>query len=156
MRESIGGAWILSIVVVFMAIFIAFVAISINYSNAYKLKTAMVTIVEQYDGFNPNTVSALNDTITAYGYIQSGFCQTTSSDEVVYGVTGTDVVKNPTNRQSYCIRREYSSASNNGNDKYYYTIDVFFGFNLPVLGNLYTFKVSGETNSILYPTDPYF
>lgn len=154
MRESVGGAWILGIVITFMAIFIAFISISINYSTAYKLKTAMVTVIEQYDGFNHSTIEELQRLMDGYGYIQKGTCRS-EENKNVFGVLSGDYTpnENPTTKQSYCIRREYKRGTNNGEDKYYYTIEVFFGFNLPVLGELYTFRVNGETNVIYYPKD---
>lgn len=156
MRESVGGAWILGIVLTFMAIFIAFIAISINYSTAYKLKTAMVTVIEQYDGFNSTTREELQKLMDGYGYIQKGNCRKPESGNV-YGVISGDLTpnQNPTTKQSYCIRRELKPGSDSSEQKYYYTIEVFFGFNLPVLGELYTFRVNGETNAIYYPNgDP--
>ena len=41
MNKSISGLWLFSIVIVFMMVLIAYVAISINYSNDYKLKTVV-------------------------------------------------------------------------------------------------------------------
>lgn len=155
MRESVGGAWLLGIVLVFMAIFIAYISISINYSTAYKLKTAMVTRLEQYDGLNPTAIEELNALMKANGYIQKGNCQRKNASETVWGVTGTVATENPTTRQDYCVKREVKTDPGE-ETKYYYTIEVFFGFNLPVLGDLYTFRVSGETNAIYYPNDKYF
>ena len=57
MRESINGAWLIGIIMTFMAVFIAYTAISLNYSNAFLMRTQMITIIEQYEGIN-NTLSS--------------------------------------------------------------------------------------------------
>ena len=51
MRESINGAWLIGIIMTFMAVFIAYTAISLNYSNAFLMRTQMITIIEQYEGY---------------------------------------------------------------------------------------------------------
>ena len=50
MRESIGATWILQLVIIFMLIFVAFLALSVNYTKAYKIKNEVVTIIEKYEG----------------------------------------------------------------------------------------------------------
>ncbi len=56
MRDSINGLWLIGIVMTLMVFIIAFVAISLNYSNAYRMKSEMVNAIEQYNGINGNTV----------------------------------------------------------------------------------------------------
>lgn len=156
MNKAISGLWLFAIVIVFMMILIAYVAISINYSNAYKLKTALVTKLEQYDGWNPTSRNELNELITASGYRQTGICSAPSDGGKVIGVLNGTVTENPTQRQNYCITRTKMSGSEEKDDKYYYRVTIFLGFNLPVLGDIYTFKVEGETAAIYYPRDTTF
>ena len=47
MRDSIAGAWLYSIILIFIVILVGFIAISINYNKAYKLKTTVVNLIEQ-------------------------------------------------------------------------------------------------------------
>lgn len=158
MRQAIAGAWVYMIVITFMMIFIAYVTIQINYSNAFKLKTDMVTIIEQYDGLNTKTLTAIDKRIRASGYKNRAFCND-KLGSVVLGVNGTNTPTDiKTNRGPYqwCIAREKKSATGDMQSRYYYTIEVFFNFGLPVLGDLYTFRVNGATDVIYYPTDNYF
>lgn len=153
MRESINGAWLFGIVITFMAIFIAFITISINYSKAFEMKTKMVTILEQYDGLNALSVERLNKLTEAYGYRKTNTCRSENGEDVV-GILDGVPQKNPTEPQQICVTRELKAKdeSNEVNeDKYYYNVEVFFGFDLPLLGNIFTFRVSGETNAINYP-----
>lgn len=155
MRNSIGGAWIFMIVLVFMAILIAYISISINYSTAYRLKSAMVTKLEQYDGLNNTSIKELEEMISANGYRQTGYCRSDDGNKY-FGVLNGHITENPTTKQNYCIYRDKRDATGGSEAKYYYEITVFFGFNLPVLGELYTFRVGGETGPIFYPNDNYF
>ncbi len=156
MNKSISGLWLFSIVIVFMMLMIAYVAISINYSNAYKLKTALVTKIEQYDGWNNTAKDEVDHLIYSSGYRQTGFCKKPEDGSMYIGVLDGHITKNPSARQSYCVSREVKRGENGGEDKYYYTLTVFLGFNLPVLGDIYTFSVSGETGAIYYPKDNTF
>ncbi len=156
MNKSISGLWLFSVVIVFMMILIAYVAISINYSNAYRLKTNLVTKLEQYDGWNNTAKDEIEAAIRASGYRQTGFCKVPRDNSKIIGVLDGHITENPTTRQSYCVSRTKRDGQNGGEDKYYYELTVFLGFNLPVLGDIYTFSVSGETGAIYYPKDNTF
>lgn len=157
MRESINGAWLLGIVMVFMVIFIAYISISINYSNAYRMKTQMVTALEQYEGFNEKSLARLEAIRSGYNYTNTAPCDVGENGQAVGVLDGVVSTTNPpTGVYNYCITREKRPAQDGEEDKYYYTIVVFFDFNLPVLGDIFKFKVSGETNVIYYPNDTKF
>ena len=152
LRNSINGAWLFGIIITFMAIFIAYISISINYSKAYEMKTKMVTIVEEYDGVNPSTVEYLNRIASNYGYRKTNTCKVENGEKLVGILDGIPTV-NPKEPQNICITRELKEGGEFNEKKYYYNIEVFFGFDLPLIGNLFTFRVDGETNAIYYPSD---
>ncbi|MBO5475305.1 MAG: hypothetical protein J5982_02225 [Bacilli bacterium] len=152
LRNSINGAWLFGIIITFMAILIAYISISINYSKAYEMKTKMITIIEEYDGLNPSTVEYLNRIAANYGYRKTNTCKVENGEKFVGIRDGVPTI-NPSESQNICITRELKEGSENIEKKYYYNLEVFFGFDLPLLGNLFTFRVSGETNAIYYPAD---
>ena len=47
MRDSIGGTWIMGIFIVFIALFASFMAYSISYTRAFRVKNEII---------NPGTV----------------------------------------------------------------------------------------------------
>lgn len=154
MRESINGAWLLGIVMVFMAVFIAYISISINYSNAYQMRTRMITVIEQYQGVTALTIDKLESIRDYYGYLNKGVC-VPGEDGRVISVLNGEVSRQPRGQYNYCITREIRYGDGGiAEDKYYYELTVFFGFGLPIIGNIFNFRVSGETNAIYYP-DPY-
>lgn len=156
LRNSINGAWLFGIVLTFMAFFIAFITISINYSKAYEMKTKMVTVIEQYDGVNPLTVEILNKIGKAYGYRRASNCKVKDGEKFV-GIRDGVARVNPEGPQHICITRELREGDTYTDDKYYYNLEVFFGFELPLFGDIFTFRVDGETNEVNYPsTTDYF
>ena len=50
MRESIGGTWLVGIVIVFIVIFTSYLALSVNYSKAFKVKNGIIEIIEENEG----------------------------------------------------------------------------------------------------------
>lgn len=158
MRDSINGLWLIGIVMTLMVFIIAFVAISLNYSNAYRMKSEMVNAIEQYNGINGNTVQKLDSIANSYGYRTAKKCAKKDGIDVI-GVKDGYVTKNPTDAQNYCIYRTASAQLCNSvytcETRYTYGIDVFFTFDLPLFGNVFTFTVNGETNELLYPDEAY-
>ena len=156
MRESINGAWLIGIIMVFMAVFIAYTSISINYSNAFLMRTKMVTAIEQYQGMNDKSLTANYNIMKSYGYVNTGTCP--KDTKCIYKKTKRNGYANC----NYCVGREMHQerdASSKGGyaiNRYYYRVNVFFDFNLPILGDILKFNVAGESNAITYPYDTIF
>ena len=72
MRESIGAAWIFSLVLIFILMFTGFVAVSINYARAFQLKNVVANLIEENEGV-PTMDNSLENAIKSYveqnGYI---------------------------------------------------------------------------------------
>lgn len=139
MREAIGGTWIFGIVITFIVLFSSYLAISVNYSKAFHVKNEMVTIIEKYEGYNSTSEEVIQSYIQGYGYGVRGGC-----DNRGQGFDGTN------NKYKYCIK---CTSTNDTLKKNYYTVTVFFKLDLPIIGNVFTFPVTGTTKSIHFPTD---
>lgn len=137
MREAIGGTWIFGIVVTFIVLFSSYLAISVNYSKAFHVKNEIVSIIEKYEGFNNASEDAIDTYIKGYGYGVRGACETGGQD--------------PSNgKYKYCISCVTKVDSLT---KTYYTVKVFFKLDLPIIGNIFTFPVTGSTKSIHFATN---
>ena len=66
MRESIGGTWLTGIVITFLALFAGFLAYSISYTKAFRVKDNIIQIIEQNEGFTTaaNTKQNMLDSVT--------------------------------------------------------------------------------------------
>ena len=157
MRQTTGGTWITQLVIIFMFLFVAFLALSINYSKAYRVKNQTLSIIEKKQGINANTVRYINSYLRSSGYNMKGYCGKNVKN--MYGVTSLDdskasqlVEAKKGTKYYYCLYKN-DASSQNFKRKANYGVILFFKFNLPVMGEIYTFSVDGETKDIIYPDD---
>ena len=155
MREAIGGTWITQLVITFMFLFVAFLALSINYSRAYKTKNEVMSIIEKKNGITQESINILSNYLRNIGYKESGRCP-----KGYYGVTIREnggkatAIKEELSAKKYnlCIAKNPSSSVN-FKGKSFYEVRLFFKFNLPIIGNIYVFHVDGQTKDVSYPLD---
>ncbi len=148
MREAIGGSWLLGFVVLFIVLFSGYLAVSINYSKAFKVKNQIINIVEQGEGFT----RTMNDPAS----IEASTLKTDKSTEAQIIVTLKEAGYFTTTEFScndkqgddypggYCLKK---IKGNNGN---YYKITTFIKFDLPMIDVSIKIPVSGETKTIYY------
>ena len=74
MRESIGATWIFSICLTFIVIFTAYLAISVNYAKAFKIKNHIINMIEENEGFRDSSQQKIADYLVSQGYIARGEC----------------------------------------------------------------------------------
>ena len=65
MREAIGGTILLYIVLIFLFVYIAFMAIVINYGRVFRSKNAVVSYIEQYEGMTDKTKEVIDKQVVA-------------------------------------------------------------------------------------------
>lgn len=150
MRETIGGTWITQLVIVMMFVFVAFLALSINYSKAFRVKNQVISIIEKNEGIDNETIKMINNYLRNNNQVQTGKCPSG-----YYGVnlsSNTYELANNSKKYSYCFAK-ISSKTLNFSKRAYYDIKLFLKFNLPVVGDIYTFKIDGETKDVSYPID---
>ncbi len=156
MREGIGGIWLTQLVILFILIFVAFLALSLNYTKAFKVKNELLTIIEKREGMTSGdngSIGIINNYLKSNAYFVTHGCPENS-----YGVRDlnsqalTLVTKNDKSEYYYCVTKVHSPISNNKNN-YYYKVNIFFYFNLPVLGDIFKFDVNGSTKNITNPAD---
>ncbi len=162
MREAIGGTWITQLVIVFMFVFVAFLALSINYSKAFRVKNEVLSFIEKNEGITHEQ----GDTLGSIGYINqylsnSGYSTLGKCDVGSYGSnnlnnnTSNLIPISDSNKNEkfyYCIKK-VKSPTINFPDRAYYEVKLFFKFNLPVMGDITTFKVEGQTKDVVNPAD---
>lgn len=157
MRETIGGTWITQLVIVFMLVFVAFLALTLNYTKAFKMKNEVITIIEKREGItngNDGSINLINNYLSKNNYYLKRACPagsygvTSLNSEALTYITESDHTKN----YYYCIAKR-KGPSTNYNGKVYYQVHLSLKFNLPVIGDIFTFEISGNTNDITIPAD---
>ncbi len=130
MREAIGGTLLIQLVMFFIVIYVAFLAIAINYSITFRVKNQIITLIEEYEGYD-NASDVINEYISKVGYYRSNGSFSISREKCA----------NKTNN-GYCI--ECLSSERGA----YYKVTTFVSFDFPVIGKITNFPVSGETRVI--------
>lgn len=156
MRQTISGTWVFMLVILFTLIFAAYIALTINYSKSFKTKNEVLSLIEKNEGFTDNGVKLINGYLSQSGYKTLGNCHL-QDDTVVYGAKSIDPdtsvenaferVTDPGKKYYYCFSK-YTNYHSYFKSRAYYKINFFFHFDLPVLGDLHTFDVEGQTSEI--------
>lgn len=68
MREAIGGTMLMNIVIVFLVVYIMFMAVVINYGRVFRAKNALVTFIEAEEGFKAGGTRSVREKATELGY----------------------------------------------------------------------------------------
>ncbi|MBR1416211.1 MAG: hypothetical protein IJ572_00135 [Bacilli bacterium] len=158
MRQSIGGSWVFMIVVLFTLIFASYLALTINYSRSFRVKNEVLNIIEKSQGFTDNGVKLINNYLSQAGYKTTGTCKV-ADNTIVYGavdLNGTiENIRNGNHSKYYYCFSKYTGYHSYYKTRAYYRLTLFFHFDLPVIGDLMTFDVDGQTSEIDSTYDSY-
>lgn len=155
MREAIGGTWLTQLIILFMLIFVAFLALSLNYTKAFKVKNELLSIIEKREGLTSGpegSIEIINNYLKANNYRVTKSCEQGS-----YGVSdlngySAELVTGNAKKYYYCVSKIKAPSTNN-EGKVFYKVNIFFYFNLPVLGDIFRFDVNGATGDVVIPAD---
>lgn len=146
MRDSVGGTFMIYVLLIFLAIYITFVAVAFNYARAFRVKNKVIDIIEQNEGMSDadfNNLSGKNSVGVA-GQINEYL------NSVSYYVNLTDNNKNGRGtcfERGYCVS-EYSTKVDGMTAKYY-KVTTFVRLEIPFLELGFTIPVKGETRKIV-------
>lgn len=174
MKEAISGTWLFQLVIVFILIFTGYLALSLNYSKSFRVKNEVISIIEREEGMTSGStteygaIKLIANYLTRSGYGTMGKCPTdTDNDAPWYGALSIDTesetksdslfeqVTDANKEYYYCVKK-ISGYYEKEPQISYYKVQFFFKFDLPVLGQIGNFKVTGQTIDIQYPQDSDF
>lgn len=140
MREAVGSTFLFKIMIFFIFFFASFLAIAINYSQAFRVKNQIINILEKNEGLNKASKKAIIDVALGTGYSKNVPCNNAGNivydpDNISKKAMGVCIKKMPDDR--------YTSKSNR-----YYKVTTYVSFNFPIIGRIFTFPVVGETKVI--------
>lgn len=128
MRESLGGLFLIKIMVVFIVLYNVLLAIAVNYTMAFKVKNEIIDLLEQYEGC-ANAEEAIRNYVSKVGYYRNL----------------------PTGENGYTI--EAFPDDNRNGTQYRVTTYLNFGFpKIPFVRNItggFRFEITGESK-LLY------
>ena len=150
MRQTIGGTWLLQLMIFFILLFVGFIILTLNYSKTVKMKNEVLTIIEKYEGLNEQSIGLINNFLVTSGYSVTGVC-VNEDTAGVYGAlalqVGNDISLGLERAQAgekyyYCVKK-YDGA----NTSNYYQVTLFYRFNLPIIGDTSRFTIKGTTTN---------
>lgn len=170
MRETVASTWVYQLVIIFILIFVAFLVMSLSYSKTYKTKNELINIIERSEGVNTRSVQIMNNYLKSVSYATKGNCPVGESWMGATSLSNTADFKKTVNgtKYYYCINKKWNNDSLNKKSitsksgkntityvksKMFYQIKIFYHFNLPVLGDFFTFSIGGTTNDIFTGSD---
>ena len=141
MRDAFGGVFTMNLLLVFIFIFVAFSAVSLNYAKAFRLKNDVIDFVETNEINNLSATKMqskedeLNKIISKDNYNKS--CETLGD---LLGLTNLKEGEYKKNDQlvGYCYQGVYISYSNENTqlNKIKYNITVAADWNLGALNKI--------------------
>lgn len=139
MKEGMGGTFMIYVLLVFLAVYITFLAVAFNYARAFRVKNKVIDIIEQNEGMD----FVDNSDSSTLGQIESYLGQ------VSYVVAGIDRNDCPLTEYEYINdERGYCIDEVTGTNGKYYRVKTFIKLEIPFLDLGFTIPVKGETRKI--------
>ena len=140
MREAFGGTFTIQLILLFLAIYIAFIAVALNYAKAFRVKNQIINIIEQNEGFdfdNSAEGSAQNE---IQKYLR----------RVSYYVNLTNIKNNNINDNYKCYYEGYCVEKMGSTDieGTYYKVTTYVNIDMQVFNLKFTIPIQGETRKI--------
>lgn len=141
MRDAVGGTFMINVLLVFLAVYIAFIAVALNYAKAFRVKNRIIDIIEQNEGISDYTDVGSNSVlgeINTYLKSVSYYVKLEGNKNSKYGV---------------CFDEGYCIEEPTGNSKYgkdtYYKVTTFIKLDFPMFNLSFTIPITGETRKIV-------
>ena len=164
MRDAIGGSALLNLVLIFTSVIIVLFVGALSYSKAFKVKNRIIELIEKYGVYEKkdsetDAIDEINYDLSAFGYDVSepGRC-TQIRNRLVQGqfakYSAEKLSDNLNNNyvNNYCVFEICDEKNENNKcvdkDGKYYVVVTFTKFEFPVIGDLLTFPVYGETKTL--------
>lgn len=129
MKASLGGGFLLNIVVVIVSIVMLLFAGILAYSKAYRIKNRIVETIENNNGYNDTAKTILSEDLQTAGYTFVGVnnkkCDSNNLNDGGY---------------NYCVYISFDAE--NG---VYYDVVTYMRFEFPVIGTSINIPVKGQT-----------
>lgn len=156
MRDSVGAAWVFGICLTFIIMFTAYLAISLNYAKAFRVKNHVISMIEENGGYEEDKLeSKIKDYIYSQGLTATGTCQNriaTDFDDKWEPEPIAKIALNDTGDDKYnvCIYKslDRSQGDTEPAERYIYRVVTFFRFDIPVVRYFSSFQVAGESRYI--------
>ncbi len=138
MRDAFGGEFMIRLFLVFIVIYVAFAAVSLNYAKAFRIKNKVISFVEENDIVDISEINcegSLAPLISNNQYTKS--CK-----------NGNGIIYNDENKASgYCCNGVIISLKETTNNYNIYTVNTYADWNIGNLNMILTFGGAKQSSS---------
>ena len=146
MRDSIGGIFNITFIAVFMLVVSGYLAFSVSYNKAYKVKNKIISTLEQYEGYNNKSKAVIDKYMNDLGYNAGEVSSKLKSNY--------DCCSN----RGYCVKWVIDDSSNSGLPKGYYKVVTTVNIDVPIFNKFLPFmtffQTTGDTMTIYVSGNP--
>ena len=159
MKDAIGGIFTLQAIVVFMILVNSYMAFSVNYTKAFRVKNEIRSIIEKNEGLTCDALEQINVLFNRTKYSQEAFDPWCKSHDYKLG---SEYGGGKLGTGNFCFKfNPVNIDGTNDQDKFYqggyYTIATFVNVDIPIINKILPFAgdlflIKGET-SLIYSSD---
>lgn len=149
MRDAIGGVFTIQIILFFLIIINSYLAFSVNYTKAFRIKNNIVAIIEQQEGFTTQD-DVLSGELSAAARIEQIMINTgynVPDNYITDGNCGAGYTGITNNAGGFCLQ-----VHKNPDGSGYYGVKTYVNINIPIINNILPlsniFAIKGETKTI--------
>ena len=149
MRDAIGQVFTLQIILAFVLLINGYMAYSVNYTRAFRVKNQIVNIIEQYEGpYNDEGIDKINEYIDRMAY------DVNNQQMLNFQNENADYNPECPGYNGWCYIEHNVSVNDADGERNgkYYSIVTFVNIDIPVINNILGLgnflQVVGETRTI--------
>jgi len=148
MRDAIGGTFSIQIILFFLIIINSYLAFSVNYTKAFRIKNNIIAIIEQQEGYTTGTSLSQEDRSAEERIftLMKNANYTISRNNLRCNEGYTEIYST-TQNTGFCLQL-HKNADGSG----YYSVITQVNIDIPIVNNLLPlsgiFSIKGETKSI--------
>ena len=146
MKESVGYTVSLNIMIIFIAIVVAFLCAALIYFKSNKVSNIITSSVEKYEGYNDSSKDEIAMQLASIGYGSHAITCAAIIEEKGVKNGACDIQGDTSERGvlGYCV---YKCEEMNG-EYYYYKIRTNMMLNIPIIHNLVDVPIYSNTNRL--------
>ncbi len=152
MRQSIGATATFNIIIIFILVVFSVLCATLSYYKAFKVNSAILSIIDKYEGYNRYSISEIDTYLDSIGYKKSSAnCSETRDNIYLVGTNGDDYNADQDENYAYCVyyynddRGENVKNTTNDNKEpiyYNYSVVTYIFVDMPIINN---FKIPIHT-----------
>lgn len=147
MRDAFGGAFSIKLMLIFLILYVSFICVALNYARAFRVKNRIINIIEQYEGYNKDNSTYVDEMINEYlnnaGYSIKYDDTRKANGESVSGCEA-DFNGFIGKGRGYCINQIIDTSTKST----YYQVETYMKFTLPIVNVNFPIAIRGETRKI--------